>query len=46
VTVVVLGGGLAGVACAHKLGDEGVDVVLVDPDENHQVNRLLDKLGH
>jgi 2-polyprenyl-6-methoxyphenol hydroxylase-like FAD-dependent oxidoreductase len=29
--VLVLGGGLAGVACAQKLGDEGVDVTLVDP---------------
>ena len=24
--VLVLGGGLAGVACAQKLGDEGIDV--------------------
>ena len=35
-TVVVLGGGLAGVACAHKLGDEGVDVMLVDRNDYHQ----------
>jgi len=41
VTVVVLGGGLAGVACAHKLGDEGVDVVLVDRNDYHQFQPLL-----
>ena len=29
-SVLILGGGLAGVACAHKLGDEGVPVTLVD----------------
>jgi len=41
VTVVVLGGGLAGVACAHKLGDEGVDVMLVDRNDYHQFQPLL-----
>ena len=32
--VLILGGGLAGVACAQKLGDEGIDVesVLIDDD--------------
>ena len=40
-TVVVLGGGLAGVACAHELGDEGVDVVLVDRNDYHQFQPLL-----
>jgi len=40
-TVVILGGGLAGVACAHKLGDEGVDVVLVDANDYHQFQPLL-----
>ena len=40
-TVVVLGGGLAGVACAHTLGDEGVDVVLVDQHDYHQFQPLL-----
>lgn len=40
-TVVVLGGGLAGVACAHTLGDEGVDVVLVDRNDYHQFQPLL-----
>jgi NADH dehydrogenase len=39
--VVVMGGGLAGVACAHKLGDEGVDVVLVDRNDYHQFQPLL-----
>jgi NADH dehydrogenase len=41
VTVVVLGGGLAGVACAHKLGDEGVAVVLPDQHDYHQFQPLL-----
>jgi NADH dehydrogenase len=36
-----LGGGLAGVACAHKLGDEGVDVTLVDRNNYHQFQPLL-----
>jgi NADH dehydrogenase len=40
-TVIVLGGGLAGVACAHRLGDEGVDVVLVDRNDYHQFQPLL-----
>jgi NADH dehydrogenase len=40
-TVAILGGGLAGVACAHKLGDEGVDVMLVDRNDYHQFQPLL-----
>ncbi len=40
-TVLVLGGGLAGVACAHTLGDEGVEVVLVDRNDYHQFQPLL-----
>jgi NADH:ubiquinone reductase (H+-translocating) len=39
--VLVLGGGLAGVACAQKLGDEGVDVTLVDRNDYHQFQPLL-----
>jgi NADH dehydrogenase len=39
--VVVLGGGLAGVACAHRLGDEGVAVTLVDRHDYHQFQPLL-----
>jgi NADPH-dependent 2,4-dienoyl-CoA reductase/sulfur reductase-like enzyme len=39
--VLVLGGGLAGVACAQKLGDEGIDVVLVDRNDYHQFQPLL-----
>jgi NADH dehydrogenase len=39
--VVVLGGGLAGVACAHRLGDEGVGVTLVDRNDYHQFQPLL-----
>jgi NADH dehydrogenase len=41
VEVVVLGGGLAGVACAHALGDEGVRVVLIDRNDYHQFQPLL-----
>jgi NADH:ubiquinone reductase (H+-translocating) len=40
-SVLILGGGLAGVACAHKLGDEGVDVTLVDRNNYHQFQPLL-----
>src|SRR6187200_1436225 len=39
--VLVLGGGLAGVACARKLGDEGVPVTLVDRNDYHQFQPLL-----
>ena len=39
--VLVLGGGLAGVACAKELGDEGVDVTLVDRNDYHQFQPLL-----
>ncbi len=39
--VVVLGGGLAGVACAHRLGDEGIRVTLVDRNDYHQFQPLL-----
>ena len=38
---LVLGGGLAGVACAQKLGDEGIDVTLVDRNDYHQFQPLL-----
>jgi NADH dehydrogenase FAD-containing subunit len=38
---LVLGGGLAGVACAQKLGDEGIDVVLADRNDYHQLKPLL-----
>jgi NADH dehydrogenase len=40
-SVLILGGGLAGVACAHKLGDEGVHVTLVDRNNYHQFQPLL-----
>jgi NADH:quinone reductase (non-electrogenic) len=40
-SVLILGGGLAGVACAHKLGDEGVHVTLVDRNDYHQFQPLL-----
>ena len=39
--VVVVGGGLAGVACAHGLGDEGVRVTLIDRNDYHQFQPLL-----
>ncbi len=39
--VLVLGGGLAGVACALELGDEGVDVTLIDRNDYHQFQPLL-----
>src|SRR4051794_9931704 len=39
--MLVLGGGMAGVACAQKLGDEGIDVVLVDRNDYHQFQPLL-----
>jgi len=40
-TVLVIGGGLAGVACAHRLGDHGHPVVLVDRNDYHQFQPLL-----
>ena len=39
--VLVLGGGLAGVACALDLGDAGVEVTLVDRNDYHQFQPLL-----
>jgi NADH:ubiquinone reductase (H+-translocating) len=39
--VLVLGGGLAGVACAKELASAGVDVVLVDRNDYHQFQPLL-----
>ena len=39
--VVVLGGGLAGVACASTLGHEGVAVTVVDRNDYHQFQPLL-----
>ncbi|HEY9410490.1 MAG TPA: FAD-dependent oxidoreductase [Jiangellaceae bacterium] len=39
--VLVLGGGLAGVTCARTLGDEGVDVTLVDRNDYNQFQPLL-----
>jgi NADH:ubiquinone reductase (H+-translocating) len=39
--VLILGGGMAGVACAQKLGDEGIEVVLVDRNDYHQFQPLL-----
>src|SRR6478735_6329880 len=39
--VLVLGGGLAGVACARRLGDAGIEVTLVDRNDYHQFQPLL-----
>ena len=39
--VLVLGGGLAGVACALELGDAKVEVTLVDRNDYHQFQPLL-----
>ena len=39
--VLVLGSGLAGVACALELGDDGVEVTLVDRNDYHQFQPLL-----
>ncbi|MFL6003700.1 MAG: NAD(P)/FAD-dependent oxidoreductase [Nocardioides sp.] len=39
--VLVLGGGLAGVACARELADEGLNVMLVDRNDYHQFQPLL-----
>lgn len=39
--VVILGGGLAGVACAQRLGEEGLSVTLVDRDDYNQFQPLL-----
>ncbi len=38
---LVLGGGLAGVACAQQLARDGVDVTLVDRNDYHQFQPLL-----
>jgi NADH dehydrogenase len=39
--VVILGGGLAGVACARRLGKEGLSVILVDRNDYSQFPPLL-----
>ncbi len=39
--ILVLGGGLAGVACARELGGHGADVTLVDRNDYHQFQPLL-----
>ena len=39
--ILVLGGGLAGVACALELADEGIEVTLVDRNDYHQFQPLL-----
>ncbi|MFA9566448.1 MAG: NAD(P)/FAD-dependent oxidoreductase, partial [Acidimicrobiales bacterium] len=39
--VVVVGAGFAGVACAQKLGEEGVPVTLIDQNTYHQFQPLL-----
>ncbi len=39
--VVVVGAGFAGVACAKRLGDDGVAVTLIDKNTYHQFQPLL-----
>jgi NADH dehydrogenase len=39
--VLVLGGGLAGVACAQQLAQDGIEVTLVDRNDYHQFQPLL-----
>jgi NADH dehydrogenase len=39
--VVVVGAGFAGVACAKRLGKEGVSVTLIDKNSYHQFQPLL-----
>ncbi len=40
-SVVVLGGGFAGVACAKQLAQHGVQVTLIDRDDYNQFQPLL-----
>ena len=40
-TAVVIGGGFAGVGCAHVLGKHGVAVTLIDQHNYHQFQPLL-----
>jgi NADH:ubiquinone reductase (H+-translocating) len=37
--ILILGGGLAGVACGRQLADDGVQVTLVDRNDYHQSSR-------
>ena len=39
--VVVVGGGMAGVACAMELGDKGIEVLLIDRNDYLQFQPLL-----
>ena len=39
--VLVLGGGMAGVACAMELGDKGIEVLLIDRNDYLQFQPLL-----
>ena len=39
--VVVVGGGMAGVACALELGDKGIEVLLIDRNDYLQFQPLL-----
>src|SRR3954454_24336997 len=40
-TVLVIGGGFAGVACAQELAKHDVDVILLDKNNYHQFQPLL-----
>ena len=43
--VVVIGGGFAGVGCAHVLARHDIDVTLVDKNDYHQFQPLLYQLA-
>src|SRR3954464_5798615 len=44
-SVVIVGGGFAGVGCAHALADEHVQVTLLDRNNYHQFQPLLYQLA-
>ncbi len=44
-SVVVVGGGFAGVACAKELADHGVTVTMIDRNNYHQFQPLLYQLA-
>ncbi len=40
-TVLIVGGGFAGVACAQELAKQDVDVILLDQNNYHQFQPML-----
>ena len=43
--VVIVGGGFAGVGCAHELAHKHIDVTLIDKNDYHQFQPLLYQLA-